>query len=80
MEYVFQWFWGIAHVSIAYAPWPKVAAVGMSASETAQLTAWKGTNLEGHGQQPTIEVPFSPEAARRGVDNQLDRALDVVAE
>jgi len=52
----------------------------LSASETAQLTTWKGTNLEGHGQQPTIEVPFSPEAARRGVDNQLDRALDVVAE
>jgi C-terminal processing protease CtpA/Prc len=59
---------------------PKLQPLELSASETAQLTAWKGTNLEGHGQQPTIEVPFSPEAARRGVDNQLDRALDVVAE
>jgi C-terminal processing protease CtpA/Prc len=46
----------------------------------AQYFTWKGTSMEGHGQQPTIEVPFSPEAARRGVDNQLDRALDVVAE
>jgi C-terminal processing protease CtpA/Prc len=59
---------------------PQLQPLELSASETAQLTAWKGTNLEGHGQQPTIEVPFSPEAARRGVDNQLDRALDVVAE
>ncbi len=59
---------------------PKLQPLELSASETAQLTTWKGTNLEGHGQQPTIEVPFSPEAARRGVDNQLDRAPDVVAE
>jgi C-terminal processing protease CtpA/Prc len=64
----------------SYSVLPNPRMQPTSASETAQLTAWKGTNLEGHGQQPTIEVPFSPEAARRGVDNQLDRALDVVAE
>lgn len=46
----------------------------------AQYFTWKGTNLEGRGQQPTIEVPFSPEAARHGVDDQLDRARDVVME
>jgi hypothetical protein len=59
---------------------PQLQPLELSVSETSRLTAWKGTNLEGHGQQPAIEVPPSPEAARRGVDNQLDRALDVVAE
>lgn len=44
----------------------------------ATYFTWHGTNLEGHGLQPTIEEPFSFEASVEGRDNQLDRAIQIV--
>lgn len=41
----------------------------------AQYFTWKGTNLEGRGQAPHVEVNFSADASRQGTDVQLDRAL-----
>ncbi len=42
----------------------------------AQYFTWQGTNLEGRGQVPDIEVPFSPDAAWHGTDSQLQRAVE----
>jgi len=39
--------------------------------------SWKGTRIEGRGIDPDIAVPWSYEDARRGVDNQLDKATEV---
>jgi C-terminal processing protease CtpA/Prc len=44
----------------------------------AQYFTWKGTNLEGRGLAPDIEVAYSPEASWDGRDNQLERAMSVV--
>ena len=44
----------------------------------AQYFTWLGTNLEGRGQMPDVEVPFSPEASWHGTDSQLERALNEV--
>lgn len=41
----------------------------------AQYFTWKGTNLEGRGQAPHVEVNFSADASRQGTDVQLERAL-----
>lgn len=41
----------------------------------AAYFTWQGTNLEGRGLVPTIEVPLSPEALWSGEDNQLKRAI-----
>jgi C-terminal processing protease CtpA/Prc len=46
----------------------------------ATYFTWHGTNLEGHGLQPTVEEPFSFEASVEGRDNQLDRAIEIVRE
>jgi carboxyl-terminal processing protease len=45
----------------------------------AAYFTWQGRNLEGAGVTPDVEVPFSPEAVWRGVDPQLDRALQAVS-
>jgi C-terminal processing protease CtpA/Prc len=45
----------------------------------AAYFTWQGRNLEGAGVTPDVEVPFSPEAVWRGVDPQLDRALEAVS-
>jgi carboxyl-terminal processing protease len=42
----------------------------------AQYFTWRGTNLEGRGQAPDVEVPFSPDAAWQGADSQLQRAVE----
>lgn len=44
----------------------------------AQYLTWNGTNLEGRGQVPDVEVAFSAEASRGGADVQLDAALSAV--
>jgi C-terminal processing protease CtpA/Prc len=44
----------------------------------ARYFTWMGTNLEGRGVAPAIEVPFSPEASWNGSDNQLEAAVGVV--
>lgn len=46
----------------------------------ATYFTWQGTNLEGHGLQPTVDEPFSFEASVEGRDNQLERAIEVVRE
>jgi carboxyl-terminal processing protease len=44
----------------------------------AKYFTWHGTNLEGQGVSPSIAEPFSFEASRNGVDNQLERAVESV--
>jgi C-terminal processing protease CtpA/Prc len=44
----------------------------------ARYFTWMGTNLEGRGVPPAIEVPFSLEASWNGTDNQLAAAIGVV--
>jgi C-terminal processing protease CtpA/Prc len=36
---------------------------------------WDGKCFEGEGIEPDVEVPFSPDAAREGRDNQLEQAV-----
>ena len=43
----------------------------------AQYFTWMGTNLEGRGLVPHVEVAYSPEASWDGRDNQLERAVQV---
>jgi C-terminal processing protease CtpA/Prc len=45
----------------------------------AAYFTWQDRNLEGTGVTPDVEEPFSPEAVWRGVDTQLDRALEAVS-
>ena len=40
---------------------------------------WKGSSLEGRGVQPDVAEPIVPTALRSGQDNQLARALDILA-
>jgi carboxyl-terminal processing protease len=44
----------------------------------AAYYTWHGTNLEGRGVQPDVHEPISPEALRRGEDNQLARAKQLL--
>ncbi len=39
--------------------------------------SWKGTRIEGHGIEPDIAISWSYEDARKGVDNQLQQALEI---
>jgi C-terminal processing protease CtpA/Prc len=39
---------------------------------------WRGAVVEGRGVSPDVDVPVSAERLRKGSDNQLDAALDVV--
>ena len=39
-----------------------------------------GINIHGTGIDPDVEIEYDPEAAENGVDNQLDKALEIVAE
>ena len=44
---------------------------------TGNYLTWEGKSFEGTGVIPDTLVPFSPEAARNGEDNQLDAALQI---
>ncbi len=44
----------------------------------AAYQSWNGTRIQGHGIEPDIDVAWSFEDAQRGIDNQLERALEVV--
>ncbi len=39
-----------------------------------------GINIHGTGIDPDVEIEYDPEAAENGVDNQLDKALEIIAE
>jgi carboxyl-terminal processing protease len=39
---------------------------------------WEGKSFEGIGVAPDVDVPFCPEQARQGIDNQLAKATEVV--
>lgn len=43
----------------------------------AAFYTWHGKSYEGHGITPDVSVPWSLEAARKGQDNQLERAVDI---
>jgi carboxyl-terminal processing protease len=43
----------------------------------AAFYTWQGKSYEGHGVTPDVPVAWSPEAAREGKDNQLDKAVEV---
>lgn len=38
---------------------------------------WEGKTFEGVGVQPDVEIDFSEEAARQGIDAQLDKAVSI---
>jgi C-terminal processing protease CtpA/Prc len=40
---------------------------------------WEGKCFEGCGVIPDVEVPFSPEDARRGIDSQLETGIRIAA-
>lgn len=44
----------------------------------AAYYTWKGTNLEGRGVTPNVEVPLDTEALLDGADSQLQRAVKAV--
>lgn len=44
----------------------------------AAYITWQGQTFEGHGLVPDVLIPWSPDAARNGVDNQLNAAIEVV--
>ena len=44
---------------------------------TVNYVTWEGRSFEGTGVTPDHDVPFSPEAALNGVDNQLDAAIEL---
>jgi C-terminal processing protease CtpA/Prc len=44
----------------------------------AAYQSWNGTRIQGRGIDPDVKVLWSFEDARRGVDTQLDRALEVL--
>ena len=46
----------------------------------AAYITWGGQTFEGHGIEPDVVVPWSPEAYASGRDNQLESAMDVVRE
>lgn len=45
---------------------------------TAAYLTWQGNLIEGKGVRPDILVDWSPEEARAGGDNQLEKAVEVV--
>lgn len=44
---------------------------------TVNYVTWEGRSFEGTGVLPDRDVPFSPEAAMSGIDNQLDAATEL---
>jgi carboxyl-terminal processing protease len=44
---------------------------------TGNYLTWEGKSFEGTGVVPDTLIPFSPEAARNGQDNQLEAALQM---
>lgn len=44
----------------------------------AVFYTWQGKSYEGHGIAPDVPVAWSPEAAREGKDNQLEKAVEAV--
>jgi carboxyl-terminal processing protease len=43
----------------------------------AAFYTWQGKSYEGRGVTPDVPVAWSPEAAREGKDNQLEKAIEV---
>jgi carboxyl-terminal processing protease len=43
----------------------------------AAYVSWSGNRIEGKGIQPDIPVDWSYERAVHGIDNQLDKAIEV---
>jgi len=43
----------------------------------AAFYTWQGKSYEGHGVTPDVPITWSPEAAREGKDNQLEKAVEV---
>jgi carboxyl-terminal processing protease len=43
----------------------------------AAYITWHGNRFEGRGVKPDVEVPWSPEDFRQGIDNQLEAAVNV---
>ena len=43
----------------------------------AGFYTWQGKSYEGHGVTPDVPITWSPEAARDGKDNQLEKAVEV---
>ncbi|HEV2416411.1 MAG TPA: S41 family peptidase [Terriglobia bacterium] len=43
----------------------------------AAFYTWQGKSYEGHGIPPDVPIPWSSEAALRGTDNQLEKAIEV---
>jgi len=44
---------------------------------TVNYVTWEGRSFEGTGVTPDRDVPFSPEAALSGIDNQLEAATEL---
>jgi carboxyl-terminal processing protease len=44
---------------------------------TVNYLTWEGKSFERNGVVPDIDVPFNPEAAASGVDNQLEVAIEM---
>jgi C-terminal processing protease CtpA/Prc len=45
----------------------------------AEYITWQGQTFEGQGVVPDVLVPWSLDAARSGVDNQLNTAIEIVS-
>jgi carboxyl-terminal processing protease len=45
----------------------------------AAFYTWQGKSYEGRGVTPDVRVAWSPDAAREGKDNQLQKALEAVS-
>jgi C-terminal processing protease CtpA/Prc len=58
----------------------KVGAGYMLIMPKAAYITWGGHTFEGRGIPPDVVVPWSPEAFAAGLDNQLDRAKEVVCD
>ncbi|MGH9342818.1 MAG: S41 family peptidase [Terriglobia bacterium] len=44
----------------------------------AAFYTWQGKSYEGRGATPDVPIAWSPEAAREGKDNQLEKAVEIV--
>lgn len=58
-------------------PFPDGTAVKLTVSK---YYTPNGINIHGTGIDPDVEIEYDAEAAEKGIDNQLDEALELVAE
>jgi C-terminal processing protease CtpA/Prc len=56
----------------------KVGAGYQLVFPVAAYQSWIGTRIQGRGIEPDVKVLWSFEDARRGIDTQLERALEVL--